>query len=453
MRSRSSRRFLASTTLIVALALIPSSGLAPLAAQEPAGDIERNVVYGIVGGAALLMDVHHPAEPNGVGLVWIWGSGWQAGEAYEPYGMGQLKNRGVPPEVLELGYTVFVLNVRGTPMFRYPAPVHDAQRAARFIRHHAERWGIDPDRLGGWGGSSGAHLVSMLATMDGEGRPDANDPVERESSKLQAVVARAAPTDLGRFPNRGGIGQLVSFMGVPVRPGNPRFREASPVTYASPDDPPILLVHGDADMTVPYEQSEFLFAALQAQGVTTRLIRVPGGDHGANDALASYRWFNEHLLTEEQAAAMELRVAAMEPMFAARERLEEGMRAATEGRIEDALDALEAAPRMHPSVEIEAGHWNWVCWQGGLWNQPERVVHACDRAVELNPDHREYRDSRGLVRALLGDFEGAIEDFEFFIERVPPSNPRRAQRQGWVEALRAGENPFSEDVLAELRGG
>ena len=221
----------------------------------------------------------------------------------------------------------------------------------------------------------------------------------------------------------------------------------------APDDPPVLLVHGDADMTVPFEQSELFLAALEAQGVETRLIRVPGGDHGANDVLATYRWFNEYLLTDGQAAALEPRVAAMEPLVAAQERMEQGWRAATQGRIKDALDAFDSAPSLHPSVEIAAGDWNWVCWQGGLWNQPERVVHACNRAVELDPDHREYRDSRGLVRALLGDYDGAIEDFDFFLERISPTNPRRAQRQAWLEALRAGENPFSEEVLTELRGG
>ena len=79
-----------TATWVVAQALAAACGLAPLAAQAPEGAIERNVVYGMVGGAALLMDVHRPEEPNGVGLVWIWGSGWQADE---PYGMGQLKNQ------------------------------------------------------------------------------------------------------------------------------------------------------------------------------------------------------------------------------------------------------------------------------------------------------------------------------------------------------------------------
>ncbi|MCH7475257.1 MAG: alpha/beta hydrolase, partial [Gemmatimonadetes bacterium] len=71
--------------------------------------------------------------------------------------------------LLDAGYTVFTINHRAAPRFRYPAAVEDAQRAVRFIRHNAQRYGVDPDRIGGYGGSSGAHLVSLLGTMDGDG--------------------------------------------------------------------------------------------------------------------------------------------------------------------------------------------------------------------------------------------------------------------------------------------
>jgi regulator of sirC expression with transglutaminase-like and TPR domain len=77
------------------------------------------------------------------------------------------------------------------------------------------------------------------------------------------------------------------------------------------------------------------------------------------------------------------------------------------------------------------------------------VLFACERAVELTP-HHDVRDSRGLVRALLGDREGAIEDFEFFVKGTWDKSAR-AQREAWIEALRAGTNPFTSEVLAELR--
>src|SRR5215467_6622828 len=129
--------------------------------------VDRNVVYGMYSGTALLLDIHYPARPNGFGIVFIPGSGWNAPLGYSatPLKESPQVEMYVPP-LTEAGYTVFVINHRATPTFRYPAAVEDAQRAVRFIRHNAAKYGIDPARIGGAGGSSGAHLVSMLGTMD-----------------------------------------------------------------------------------------------------------------------------------------------------------------------------------------------------------------------------------------------------------------------------------------------
>ena len=93
--------------------------------------VEQNVVYGMYSGLALLMDVHHPAEPNGVGVILIWGSGWHGPTTYDAR---QLKRRSVPKIFLDVGYTVFAINHRNAPRFRYPAAVEDVQRAVRFVR-------------------------------------------------------------------------------------------------------------------------------------------------------------------------------------------------------------------------------------------------------------------------------------------------------------------------------
>lgn len=438
----------------VVTALLPTR----LTAQDDTTPIERNVIYGMVSGAALLMDVYHPAEPNGIGIVWIWGSAW---DAPPPYAIWHLKGRGVPPFLLEAGYTVFAINHRGAPLFRYPAAVLDAQRAVRFIRHNAELYGIDPDRIGGWGGSSGGHLTAMLATLDGEGSPEHQDPVERESSKLQAAVLRAAPTNLAEFHAGNapdGVALVVSFIGAPTRPAcrtasdfasrpwcTQAFLEGSPVHHVTPDDPPILLIHGDQDRSVPYEQAELMVAALEREGVEAKLVRIPGGNHGANDMAETIRWLNHHLLGPDEAAALE-------PLVEAREQLDAGRRLAFEGEIPEAAAAYRQAAARDPRLTITAGDWNHLCWQGGLWNRADQVIPACNRAVERNPANLEYRDSRGLVRSLLGNRDGAIADFEFFIERVQNPN-RKAQRQEWVDALRAGQNPFTPELLRALRGG
>ena len=266
--------------------------------------VAENVVYGMYSGLALLMDVHHPAEPNGKGLIWIFGSAWQAPTTY---GAWQLKQLGVqPPIFLDVGYTVFVINHRAAPRFRYPAWVEDVQRAVRFVRYNAERYGIDPDQLGGWGGSSGGHLISMLATMDGHGDPDDSDPVNRESAKLQAVVAQAGVFDFAETADQYG-----DFLSPLIDAAD--YREGSPITYVTPDDPPLLLIHGDADPAVPFQQSELMLAALEEQGVETRLIRIPGGRHGANDVPETVRWLNRHLLGDARAEALESIIEATVP--------------------------------------------------------------------------------------------------------------------------------------------
>lgn len=271
---------------------------------------EKNVVYGMYSGLALLMDVYHPEKPNGYGVIFISGSGWHMPLAYN----GSLKdgaaNNNVLQKLTEAGYTVFAINHRAAPRFRYPAAVEDAQRAVRFVRHHAKEYGINPDRIGGVGGSSGGHLVSMLGTLDGKGNPEDPDPVDRESSRLQCVVALAAPSDLAKIRTESGLSAVTSFVGIPLRGTNPATAEyktylaSSPVTHVSGDDAPFLLIHGDADRTVPFEQSELMEAALEKSGVEVKLIRIAGGGHGRNfegatnmpDYLGeTVRWLNRHL--------------------------------------------------------------------------------------------------------------------------------------------------------------
>jgi acetyl esterase/lipase len=401
--------------------------------------VDRNVVYGMYSGLALLMDVHHPAQPNGYGLILIRGSGWHSSTEY---GAGQLKGIGVPQIVLDAGYTVFTINHRAAPRFRYPAAVEDVQRAVRFVRHHAERYGVDPGRLGGLGGSSGAHLVSMLGTMDGDGDPHDPDPVNRASAKLQAVVAQAAPTHFAEFDAPGGLPTVASFLGSPYR-DNLTYREASPITYVTPDDPPLLLIHGDADQVVPFAQSQVMLAALEAKGVEARLIQIPGGGHGANDLPETARWLNRHLLSEAQAYEVE-------PLIAAYAGLLEGERLARAGNISEAVAAYRTAQERDARLTVTASNWNQLCWNGGLWGHAAEVMAACEQAVALASDHGGIRDSRGLARALSGNVAGAIDDFEAFVAWTQDDRAR-AQRQDWIVALRAGENPFTPEVLERLR--
>ncbi len=264
-------------SILVPLAL---SVLAACALADADYEVERNVAYGMYSGLAMVMDVYRPADPNGYGVLFISGSGWTRELSLDATPLtqtGQEKIYAVP--LAEAGYTVFNVSHRAAPRFRYPAPLEDVQRAARYIRYNADKFGIDPDHIGAVGGSSGAHLVSMLATMDGNADPSDPGPIGKVSFKVQAVVTRAAPLDLRDDPTA----PLFGFRGNAARDGSveqQQMIEASPITYVTPDDPPFLLIHGDADPVVPFEWSERMLAALNEVSVPAKLIRVAGGGHG-----------------------------------------------------------------------------------------------------------------------------------------------------------------------------
>jgi acetyl esterase/lipase len=273
---------------------------------------ETNVIFGMHSGLALLMDVYKPPQSNGYGIVVVPGSGWHAELGYGTLPLKSSKE--FVPHVKRLvdgGYTAFVITHRAAPRFRHPAAVEDAQRAVRYVRHHAARYGIRADRIGALGGSSGGHLVNMLGTLGGEGTPDDSDVVQRASAKVQCVVAFYAPSDMAKINTPFGSVTVTAMLGMRT-PRNTKvdtpdvvlYREASPVTHVSGDDPPFLLIHGDNDQIVPFAQSEIMKAALEKAGVAVKLIRVPGGGHGPDFPGSkekqdwpseSHGWFNMHL--------------------------------------------------------------------------------------------------------------------------------------------------------------
>ncbi|SRR6266550_5170216 len=270
-------------TVVAGLILL---GLCATASAQ--GRVDSNVVYGMYSGTALLLDVHFPTRPNGFGIIFIPGSGWSAplGYAATPLKESNQVEMYVP-SLTQAGYTVFAITHRATPTFRYPAPLEDAQRAVRFLRHDAAKYGINPARIGGAGGSSGGHLVSMLGTMSGPGDANDADPVNRESAALQCIVARAAPLDLLRMNPSNATEAVALLLGVRVVESTPKTSleyktawAASPINYVSSATAPFLLVHGDVDRTVPFHQSEMMEVALKKAGVPVKLVRIAGGDHG-----------------------------------------------------------------------------------------------------------------------------------------------------------------------------
>jgi acetyl esterase/lipase len=281
--------------------------------QEPELDRKQDVVYGRKFGTALTMDVLTPKQgANGAAVVWVVSGGWfSAHEAIRPPFVA---------EFLKRGYTVFAVVHGSQPKFTIPEAVADLNQAVRFIRHHAGQYGIDPQRIGITGGSAGGHLSLMQGTAGDQGNPRAADPVARQSSRVQAVGCFFPPTD---FLNYGKEGEIALGRGVlsgfkapfdfhEFDPQTRRFmrvtdeekvlelgRQISPITHVSSDDPPTLIIHGDADTLVPIQQAELIVGKLKAAGVEAELVTKQGAAHGwpnlVDDVRTIADWFDRHL--------------------------------------------------------------------------------------------------------------------------------------------------------------
>jgi acetyl esterase/lipase len=277
--------------------------------------IDRNVVFGMYGGLALLMDVYHPAKPNGFGAIYIEGSGWTIPSGYGAPALKNFSRTSVSPYVrimVMAGYTVFSIDHRAAPIFHYPAQIEDAQRAVRYIRFHAKDYAIDPAHIGAAGYSSGAHLASLLGLLDGAGKPADRDPVNRESARVQCVIAGGMPAALvpaADYANPEGFNLLSGLIGEavqqPVTPGSSVYQklmDASPIQYVKAGVAPFLLIHGDADELVPYADAEAMRILFVKSGVPVKVITVKGGTHGSTvmDHNAEYgpemvRWLDQYL--------------------------------------------------------------------------------------------------------------------------------------------------------------
>jgi acetyl esterase/lipase len=212
--------------------------------------------------------------------------------------------------ILRRGYTIFAVYHVPQPEATVMEITEDVNRAVRFVRHHAREYGVDPQRLGVTGGSAGGHLSLMLATRGGPGRADAPDPIDRESSAVQAVAIFYPVTDLlnlGRSTeNPGDGGPPKSFVKAfgPQSTNIPFWtnvigREMSPIYYVSSNLPPSLIYHGDADTLVPLDQSERFAAEAKNRGCTVQVVVHPGGKHGWLTMLWDLRdfgkWFDRYL--------------------------------------------------------------------------------------------------------------------------------------------------------------
>ena len=275
MRIRSAVALLAGLTVVLSTL--------PVLAQKPGGALREkvklttDVEYTKVGDLSLKIDVLEPtqrAEKKLPAIVFIHGGGWRNGN--KSSGVGR-----VAPLVATGEYVGFSVQYRLTDVAGFPAQIHDCKAAIRWIKSQADKYGIDPDQIGVWGSSAGGHLVSLLGTSgdvsDLEGEAGPTDV----SSRVKCVVDFCGPSDFLTFPdNKVSEGAVEPLLGGKVSEQQERAKQASPATYVTADDAPILIVHGTADTVVPVDQAKTFHEKLKKAGVSSTLVLIEGGGHG-----------------------------------------------------------------------------------------------------------------------------------------------------------------------------
>jgi len=262
-------------------------------------DVIPDVVYGHKDGMALTFDIFKPkTHPNGAAVIFMVSGGWIS--AWAP--PDQIAPR--YQEFYDKGFTVITLRHGSSPKYLIPEIVADVRRGVRFIRFNAKRWGIDPNRIGVYGGSAGGHLSLMIGLDSDNGDPNAKEDFMKESDRVAAVVAYFPPVDLrplARGLNPPPTGTVLDRFPA-LNFEKEKAADYSPIVFVTPDDPPTLLIHGDKDELVNISNSQIMFEALKKNNVKTDFITIPGAGHGfrgqdAKRALdATVSWFEQTLL-------------------------------------------------------------------------------------------------------------------------------------------------------------
>jgi dipeptidyl aminopeptidase/acylaminoacyl peptidase len=300
----------------------------------PAGAVEKkaiegldctrqsDVIYHRKHGVALTMDVIYPKKQNGAAVIYAVSSGFNSHHRWIE-GAGFARNMSM---LLDRGYTVFLVVHGSTPKYTIRETYADIRRSIRFIRYNAKSYGIDSDRIGMSGASAGGVISLMMAAAPQEGNPKARDPIDRVSTRLQAIACFYPASDLMNFQKEGE--NVLKIAAAHRHAGSYQFRDHdpktnsyklitdpkriaelladnSPITHVSAGDSPTLIVHGEKDRLVPLLQASKMVDALKAVGVKSKLVVAKGKGHGWRDMWKNEMkhiadWFDVHLAPKKK---------------------------------------------------------------------------------------------------------------------------------------------------------
>lgn len=244
-------------------------------------------IYHKNAGAAFTYDVFKPKQPNGIAMIWMVSGGWVS------------DHNGINIQMAELacskGVTLFQVVHGAQPRYKMGEILDQVHRAVKDIRVNAKQWGVNPQKFGVSGGSAGGHLSLMIGTQGGV--PVGSDVLLKTSSEVQSVAVFYPPTDFLNYGKEGTaafknpllVGAYGATFGIDTKSPEDKLSAIgklySPATYISAKTPPTLLIHGDKDLLVPIQQSQWFKSKLDAENVKNDLVVVPGEGHGWKDMI------------------------------------------------------------------------------------------------------------------------------------------------------------------------
>lgn len=250
--------------------------LSAVARPDPTNTIwTPDIVYGQTGDVELQLNLAQPPDSPDVVhpcIVIIHGGAWRAGS--------RTMHDDLARELAARGYVAATISYRFCPQYVFPAQVEDAKCAVRFLRAHADEYGIDADHIGAIGFSAGAHLAMMLGTLDPGDGMEGDGGWGDHSSKVQAVVSFFGPTDFGLEYPPESVRLVNDFIGGTIEEMPGQYQRASPAAHVDAGDAPMMLFQGTRDNLVPWEQATHMAGMLTRAGVPGRVELLLGKGHG-----------------------------------------------------------------------------------------------------------------------------------------------------------------------------
>ena len=269
----------------------PPSGLGPPPALPGPPPTHANIDYAPAepaGSNGHKLDLYIPAGASTKPLpvvIWTGGSAWMADT-------GKRTAPGLAAQLLPAGYAVAGVSIRSTSQVTFPGQLHDIKAAIRWLRANAGRYNLDPARIAIMGDSSGGWTAAMAAVTGDAPEMEGTVGTTGVSSAVQAAVAFYPPTNFVAMdawalqkcdPQRCHDAETSPesrLVGCAIQRCPDKVKAASPLSYITPADPPIMILHGNSDPLVPHNQGEQLYMALNKACNDAIFISLPKAPHG-----------------------------------------------------------------------------------------------------------------------------------------------------------------------------